>query len=522
MFQPDKNIRIQIRTELESELRKSFSVGVYQDNKSIVEILNFIYNYHYNQISNLIRGVNIKNLISYLLYEYEKIENESIQTNIILYKETIFYLLDLLVEKRGYESSDTFYFFEIEFINRLWIHAENAIEYSNASNFTHRLIQFKTKLEILPPNSKYFLIHELDDGYNDSLKEHSVNVKENITLRDKYLNGKELNDEIFNFLKQEGIKSFYKEFNISYYDFFRNILEYTKTIQKIDSPNKIPCISNEHIQGLAKDLSISELNIEILLAGLTLKKENFAVKQREIWRYSQQERARKRPLIEINYGGKKWRLFSPKMIRNRIDMLGEDLILSPLDRLPNEWRKKSIKTEIAQINTKFGKWFENRTKEILETVNIFGYKPSNKIRINSSECINITSSIGPPDFIGYSKSDNSLIIIECKLLDCVFEPNGIQGEIIKFIGDNKNNYVKKFELKINWIEKNKQAIKHAIEYHCKMTIPNDCKLINYCFVTYYPTTIRYFYNKIPTPTLFELVDLYNKNKKWPFKNGIIS
>ena len=231
MFQPDQHIRIQIRKGLEIELRKKYSVGLYHDKNKITEILNFIYNYHYDQICDIIRGVNIKNLISFLLYQYQTIENEkheiiSENSNIIIFKETIFYLLDLLVEKRGFESSETFYFYENEFLNRLWVHAENAIEYANASNMTHKITYFKTKLEILPPNSKYFLIHDLAEGYSDSLKKHPINVKNNIALRENQLNGKDLNEEIFQFLKQDGIKSFQDEFGISYYDFFRSFLMY--------------------------------------------------------------------------------------------------------------------------------------------------------------------------------------------------------------------------------------------------------------------------------------------------------
>jgi hypothetical protein len=524
MIQPDKNIRLQISNELESELRKLYSVGTYTDKKIIVKILNSIYEYHYKQICDLIRGVNIKNLASYLLFEYETLDtqNESIGTNLVMYKETILYLLDLLVEKRGYESSSITYFFENEFISRLWIHAENSIQYSNASNFTYRIPHFKTNLEIFPPNSEYFLEHSLINRDNDSLAEHQVNVKQNNILIDKYLQGNDLNEEIHVYLKQEGLKSFEETFQLTYYDFFSILTDYANSVQKIEAPNKIPCISDRHMAGLSKDLNISESNIRILFSGLTLKKENFKDRQREIWKYSQQERSRKRSFIEINYGGKKWSLYSPKMVNNRINMLAEDLVLSPLDRIPTEWKDENLQEELAKINTKFGKWFENKTKELLEAINVFGYKPGNKLRINSSDCITITTSIGPPDFIGYSKFDNSLIVLECKLLDCVFEPNGIYGEYVKFLSeDNKKNYVKKFESKISWIVKNKQAVIDAIEYNCKIKIPDNCKVIHYCFVTYYPTTIRYFYDNIPTPTLFELMDSYSKIKEWPFKHGTV-
>ncbi len=239
----DKKVRQKRLDELESELRKLYSVGTYTDKKIIVKILNSIYEYHYKQICDLIRGVNIKNLASYLLFEYETLDNqnESIGTNLAMYKETILYLLDLLVEKRGYESSSISYFFENEFISRLWIHAENSILYSNASNFTYKIPYFRTNLEIFPPNSEYFLVHSLIDRNEDSLAGHQVNVKQNNILIDKHLQGNDLNEEIHVYLKQEGLKSFEEKFQITYYDFFSNLINYANSVQKIEAPNKIPC-----------------------------------------------------------------------------------------------------------------------------------------------------------------------------------------------------------------------------------------------------------------------------------------
>ena len=526
MFQPDPNIRLQIREALERELRKKYPVGLYREKKEIVEILNFIYDYHYNQICDIIRGVNTKDMVSFLLFQYEMIEREKTSKsnevfNKVIFKETILYLLDLLVEKKSHESSDTIYFYENEFLNKLWVHAEKAVEYSDASNLTHRIKEIKTNLEILPPNSGYFLIHDLKDGYGYFFAQFQASVNDNIELRESLLNDNDLKDEIFQFLKDDKNICFKEEFDISYYEFGRTVLTYSANSKYIKTPRQIPCISDTHLEALSKHTNIPFKTIETLFNGITLREENYIDRNREIWNYTQQERSRKRPLIMIKFNGENWRLFSPKMLENRVDNMGEDIILNPMDRLPLEWQTKGIKKDFAQANTKFGKWFENKTIELLKTIDISGFKTGKKIRVNTSEHINIDSTIGPPDFIGYSKLDNTFVIIECKLLDCVFEPRGIQRELSKFLGNSrKKNYVGKFMEKINWLSDKKQHLKQAIEYQCKITIPKDCSIINYCFVTYYPTTLRYFYKEIPSPTLFELVDLYKKQKKWPFKFGI--
>jgi hypothetical protein len=523
IFIPNPVFRIKIREDLEKVLRKAFSNGVYTDKEKIVEILNFIYKFHYDQICNIIRGIDTKNIVSYLLFQYQLIEdNNLLKTNKdidpIIFKETILYLLDLIAEKKACETSNTFYFYENEFFNRLWIHAENCIEYSNVSNLSHKICKKTSQIEILPEKSDYFLIHNLLNDFNKNFKEFQENVQSNIELREKYLNGKHLQDEILSLVKDDKNTGFKQEFGLTYLEFEFIILDAIKNCQKINTPQQIPCMSDTHINEISKHFNVSVENVEKLLSGITLGEEQFVNRKREIWDYVQQERSRKRPLIKINYDGKNWFLFSPKMLGNRICSISEDLVLSPQNRLPKEWNTNIINKRFSQINTKLGNWFEHKTIELLNTVCITGFKPSNKLRLDTYNSVRIDLNTGPPDFMGYSEKCNAVIVLECKLLDCVFEPKGIHGELSKFIYD-KNSYVEKFCKKINWIIANWGNVKKAIEFQCRITIPKDCNIINYCFVTYYPTTIRYFYKEIPSPTLFELIELYNNHHEWPYKSG---
>jgi hypothetical protein len=394
------------------------------------------------------------------------------------------------------------------------------VEYSSTSNLSHRIERIKTTLEIFPSGLELFLIHSLADNFNDFSKEFRIRVKDNIELR-KQLLDIELKDEIFEYLKDDNKTDFKNLFGMSFYEFGRAVLTYSINSQTIDNPDKIPCISDTHLKALSKQTKIAFKKIETLFNGITLRKEHYAYKKREIWNYTQQERSRKRPFILIIFNGKSWRLFSPKMLENRIDNIGEDMILSPLDRLPLEWQTNSLKRNFAQANTYFGKWFEKKTIELLKTINIIGFKPGNRIRLDAKNLLIMDLTVGPPDFIGYSEFDKSIIFIECKLLDCVFESRGIQGELSKFLGPQKENYIDSFLKKLNWLKNNKQKIIQAIEYSTKTSIPRDCSTINYSFVTYYPTTLKYFYNDIPSPTLFELVDLYKKRTRWPFEFGIL-
>lgn len=522
VFNPNPALRIQIKKETETELRNNFNPGTYTDLEKITNILKTLYKFQYNKICEIIKGVNSKNVISFLLYQYEIVNNNSRQNNLpqnlVLFKETILYLIDLIVENKQFEDSDAIYFYETEFFNKIWIYAENAIEYSNARNFSQKIGKEDVQLIISPEDSPNFITHNILTKNFDELLEFDKIKKKNIELRDKYLNGKDLQKKILEILYDEKRIDLKKEFGLSYIEFENIVLTWVQNSKKIENPQNIPCLFDSHITSISEAGKISFDKIEALFNGITSSWVISQFRKREIWNYVQQERSRKRPLIKINYNGKFFRLFSPAMLGDRICDIAEDIILSPQDRLPKEWDRGLIKRQLSKANNEIGKWFEHLTIDLLKSIDILGFKPGNTIRLSANETIQINSQIGPPDFIGFSQKDNAIIIIECKLLDCVFESKGIQGELKKFLS-GKKDYTQKLKEKINWIQENHSSIKKAINYTCKISVPQECEHIYYCFVTYYPTTLRYFYNEIPSPTLVELVDLYLKRQKWPFEFG---
>ena len=526
LYIPPINLRIEIRKDLEKKLRSVFAAGSYTQKEEIVEILNFIHDYHYNKICDIIRGINSKNLISFLLFQFELIENEenlikSQSIDPIEFKEIILLLCDLIVEKKTYESSNALYFYEEEFLGRLWIHAEKVFEYANASNFTHRVNNTNLLLTIYPVGQQYFLEQNSIPDFNESFKEFQKSIKKNISLRERYLKNDNLQNFIFKNIKNTINQKFKDEFGLSYLEFEFIVLDMIINSKKIKRPNDIPCISNSLIKEFSRQIGIDVSILEQYFNGITLYKDLFTVKGREVWNYTQQERSRKRPLLEINYNRVTWRLFSPKMLGSRIISIEEDMVLSPLNRIPKEWVTKKIKIEFSRANTEIGNWFEKKTLELLREINIFGFKPKTKLRISDGQIIFIDNKTGPPDFIGFSEKDNAIVIIECKLLDCIFEPKGIQSELSKFL-DGDKSYICKFENKINWVKKNFESVKKILKQNLPLSYLENCSSIKYCFVTYYPTILKYFYTDIPSPTIFELLELYNENGGWPFERGTLN
>ncbi|MFA8433400.1 MAG: hypothetical protein ACEPOZ_02690 [Marinifilaceae bacterium] len=523
IFTPDKEYRIEIRQFIESELKKKFDKGVYSNKEHILEVLRFIYELHYSKICDIIRGVNSRNIISFLLYQIEIIENsetkhEQIQ-NVVFHKETIFYLLDLFVEKKNVEFDEILYFHENELFHKLWIHAEKCIEYALAGNHVNMIGSKSNYIELFPSDSNLFLVQSEFDDFNKLFAEFQNDIKRNISLRAKYFKDVELKDEIIELVKDDENTGFEKCFGLKYLEFEYLFLDMLINIGEIERPNKIPCFSVNDILNISNQIDLPVEKLKVLISGISLRKQNFEVKNREIWNYVQQERARKRPLIELSFNGNKYLLFSPKMLGARIGGLAEDLVLSPQNRIPLEWNNTGINKKFSNLNTKIGEWFETLTKDKLAEVGVWGFKPSGKLKISNISTIALDKGIGPADFIGYSSLLESVVVCECKLLDCVFDSKGIRSELGKFV-NNKKNYFQKFQEKIDWIKCNFESVKRAVEWQSKIVIPNKCNSIVYCFVTYYPTITEYIYDEIPIMTLAEFLDLLtNGSKDWPFKFG---
>lgn len=525
IFSPDNQYRLEIRILIENKLREKFSKGIYTKREDILNILNFIYECHYNEICNVIKGVNSKEVISYLLYQLELIENADIKhrrvENVVLFKETIFYLLDLFVEKNNHETSNSLYFHENEFFHKLWIHAKKCIEYVNASNHASMVCPNTSEIELFPDNSDLFIKQSESNNFDRNFDSFQRDVQNNIKLRDRILGSVDLQQIIFELVSDDKNTGFEEKFGLTYLEFEFIFLDLIKNSKKINRITDIPCLSVKDITNISNQLNISRENICDLLGGISLTDNHFETRKREIWDFVQQERSRKRPLIELNYEGEKWLLFSPKMLGNRICGLAEDLILSPQNRIPKEWNTTNINRKFSHLNTKIGVWFETLTQDLLERVGVVGFKPGNRLRLSENETIALEANIGPADFIGYSAELKTVIVIECKLLDCVFDSKGIRSELSKFL-TNKKCYTKKFKEKIEWTIENFEKVKAAIEYQKNIKIPTECNQLNYCFVTYYPTITKYFYDEIPILTLAELIESLSEKRSWSFNNGKIS
>lgn len=466
LFEPDRNLRNEIYQDSIDNLTKQFNPKLYEKVDDVTSILNQLHDYHYNMIIDIVRGVNIKDFLAFLLFQFEKsciLENKYKEQKTsaeetkfwldrcVSFRNTICYLCELIVEKKPFESSCAEYYYDNEFKHRLWIHAEYAIEYSLTSEAVHKLYKEKYTIEIYDSDPNGSLSFNAPSDFHQAFYEYSLKVNRNIDLRAKYLK-EDLDDKILSLIKSDLNDLFFQELGFYYQTYEEIIIKFLTINKPIERPGMIPCINNSHIKTISEKFNISQETTLKILDGITLRNQHFKTKSRNAWNFQQNERIRKRPLIKVKYDGNDFFLYSPEMLLDRITSMAQDIMFSA-EKLPNEWKSKTIESVIAISSNKIGKWFENINIEMFKRVNILGFKPGDKIQINNHQFFKIKQDIGPPDFIGYSAQDNAIVIIECKLIDCVFEIRGVINQVNKFIGQKKS-FVKQFDKKIMFLLKN--------------------------------------------------------------------
>ena len=72
------------------------------------------------------------------------------------------------------------------------------------------------------------------------------------------------------------------------------------------------------------------------------------------------------------------------------------------------------------------------------------------------------SIVGGFDFLGYSPTDNIIVLIECKYINTGFEPRSYYDDLIAFTNP-KNGFIKKLDTRLNWVIKNFSEIKVELE-----------------------------------------------------------
>ena len=105
------------------------------------------------------------------------------------------------------------------------------------------------------------------------------------------------------------------------------------------------------------------------------------------------------------------------------------------------------------------------------------------------------------------------------MLNSAFEPRSFRQERDRFI-KGPNSFLAKFVKKVNWAQDNYEIILAIFSNKFNQNLNMTESKICCAFLTHYITIAKCFVDIIPCVTLYEFLEDYKSQAKWPYQNGI--
>ena len=301
---------------------------------------------------------------------------------------------------------------------------------------------------------------------------------------------------------------FDKAFGISFghfLDFLRHAID-----DPLPHPKGFP-IPFINLEGFVKAGATSGINQDLvrkILAGFTLHKAAMEREGRVMWNPKQEFRALRRAFFEFPHPAGTHLVWSRGMAKESYIWLLSGVCFQ---HLPEEWLTEETKAGLAEASNACSKWFETCAAENLKSVGFQGQAFKDSVRIGRN-ALEIPNLVGQLDFLGYSVTENLLLLAEFKIVEEGTEPRFYRDAISQFVR-NKGNYAAKFRRKIAWIKDNQTRI-------AKMFNP-DGRLpqLATAMITLYPSFASFFIDDFRCVSITHFRLDYERAGKWPYALG---
>jgi hypothetical protein len=265
-----------------------------------------------------------------------------------------------------------------------------------------------------------------------------------------------------------------------------------------------------HADALVRDL-VRVFNFDttelarLVLGGFTLTRQHMVEEQRAIFRPNQEHRAFRRGLFEFPYFTGTHLFWSSAMASEGLDHLLNGVCFK---KLPEEWLTPDVSRGLDKVSNEAGNWFEKEVNSNLNRLGIQGHSRKGRI-IGNRGTIDIPPEVGQLDFLGYSKNDAALVVVESKMVEVGFESRFFRNEISQFtVG--KNSFVAQLRRKIDWVAKNRILLGKVLG-----NVETELKILP-ALITLYPTYAAFKIHDMPCVSMVEMMEDYGNKGAWPY------
>jgi hypothetical protein len=248
-----------------------------------------------------------------------------------------------------------------------------------------------------------------------------------------------------------------------------------------------------------------------ILGGFTLTRQQMMDEQRVIFQPNQEHRAFRRGYFEFPHTTGTHLVWSNAMASEGVDHLVNGICFK---KLPEEWVTPETSLGLDKVSNEAGIWFEKQVNANLLNLGIQGHSRKGRI-VGNGATIDIPSEVGQLDFLGFSKKDSALVVVESKMVEVGFESRFFRNEISQFTS-GKNSFVAQLRRKIDWVVKNRKALGKILG-----SVDSELSILP-ALITLYPTYAAFKIHEMPCVSLVELMEDYTSKGSWPYSIPSVS
>jgi hypothetical protein len=531
LIRPRADVQIRLLEEASAFVLTKFEPGVVSKKEEVSGVLRAFFEFYSVRLDSVLRKIGSREFMEFVLHQYDVAAKAWRQTPDEVSVEACRKGFEFILSRRGLKflAERTAMRMSLpEFAPagppNLFRYAEEAImagfmlaHLYMTSDKAYHIFPGEVELELYGANGP-----ELTEGRQMSFTLRSTQTNENLealfsvrTAKDRSNRKKYFPTASLNLDFQSQAKtldpSFEKSFGCSYGKFL-HVLALINEQAKPD-PGSYPVMffaRDGLIQSVANGgMDIKVETLRVILNGFTLTRQQMKEEGREIFLPNQEHRALRRGYFEFPHSTGVHLVWSAILAEEGLDHLVDGVCFK---KLPEEWLTADTSAALDKLSNEAGDWFEGNVNEKLRGIGIQGDRCKGRIK-RDGESIDIPSEVGQFDFLGYSKIDNAIVVVESKMVEVGFEARFFRDEISQFAKGEKS-HAAQLRKKVNWVVDNRDRIARA--FKAKTSSPKVvCAL-----VTLYPTFAACRIADLPCVSLVELMEDYHTKAKWPYENGI--
>lgn len=526
IYRPSPQVEVNFRILAEKNMRDNYQEGKHTDKNIINSILKHQFEFYSRILEEELPKIASRHFIEFVLHQfdqasliedahknYELSKDESIRWKDLgpNFRRAVKFLAESITILQPDElpnSSD----YELEdILDRVWISCEEMVKLYGLSDQTYSVFPDNTVLEILPKGlPEYFSLKiELDIDFVEQVRDDSFN-------RTKVI-GDSKNFYQFNLEDHSEVLGdhFKNHIGINYLDALK-LLQLIINNSEPD-PNGFPVafVNKEKlIEIISNQMNYAKETISNVIDGFILTKNKMVAEERKLYKPKQEYRAFRRAFFEFPHHTGYHIAFSKEMAQECLFQLTVNTVFK---QFPAEWITPEIQGSLEIISKKNGDWFENFVAEKIKDIGFNGDVSLKRININS-QIIKIPDDVGEIDYIGYSRNEDVILILECKFVKPSFENNLFRDDLSDFV-NSKKAYKKKFDKKIDWCISNLGLISSYLKHKNIVDESKNPSEVRFALITFYPNISYYFINEYPCVSLTKFIKDYKEIGKWPYNNG---